>query len=149
MEDIFCMEETPCDLTKPRIAPYRNTWTRLRYTVCWCNLKLVQQKDLQSYQTRSHAVVLYNTPPAVCIESGMYEKLRMSSTSATGLYSNRTRNTVNKISKTKTQDHLGNHQAIRNVMGKLVTTPWITEYLEYLFVLSSSRIQHARTKSRG
>ena len=35
-----------------------------------------------------------------------------------GLYSSRTRNTVNKIHKAKTQDHLGNHQAIRRVTGK-------------------------------
>ena len=26
MEDDKCMEETPCDLTKPRIVPYKNSW---------------------------------------------------------------------------------------------------------------------------
>ncbi len=34
-------------------------------------------------------------------------------------YCNRTRNMVNKIHKTKTQDHLGNHQAIRKVTEEL------------------------------
>ena len=44
------------------------------------------------------------------------------------------------VNKTKTQDHLGNHQANRKVTGKSVTTPWITELLEY-FLQSSTRIQ--------
>ena len=30
MEDDNDMEETPCDLTKPRLAPYKNTWTALQ-----------------------------------------------------------------------------------------------------------------------
>ena len=29
MEDDDGMEETPCDLTKPRIVPYKNTWKPL------------------------------------------------------------------------------------------------------------------------
>ena len=29
MEDVLGMVETPCDLRKPRIAPYKNTWKRL------------------------------------------------------------------------------------------------------------------------
>ena len=28
------MGETPRDLTKPRIAPYKNTWKRLQNIVC-------------------------------------------------------------------------------------------------------------------
>ena len=35
-----------------------------------------------------------------------------------GLYSKRTSKMVNKIHKAKTQDHLGNHQAIRRITGK-------------------------------
>ena len=65
------------------------------------------------------------------------------------LYSKRTRNTVNKIHKAKKQDLLGNHQAILRVTGKLVATSWITEFLEYLFLQSSSRIQRVRTRSRS
>ena len=30
MEDENGLGEIPCDLTKPRIAPYRNTWTRIQ-----------------------------------------------------------------------------------------------------------------------
>ena len=40
----------------------------IKNTVYWCNLKLAQKKGLQFYQTRSHAIVLYNTLPAICIE---------------------------------------------------------------------------------
>ena len=68
MEDGNCMEETPCDLTKPRIVPYKNTWKPHQNTVFRCNLKLAQEKGLLFHQTRSHAIVLYDTPPVVCIE---------------------------------------------------------------------------------
>ena len=48
-------------------------------------LKLAQEKDLQFYQTLSHAVVLYNTLPAACIENAirvktldeLYQKVRL------------------------------------------------------------------------
>ena len=63
-----------CDLTKPRIAPYKHTWKRLQSTVIWCSLKLAQEKGLQIYQIRSHAVVLYNTLPAACIEKAVCMK---------------------------------------------------------------------------
>ena len=71
VDDEYGMGETPRDLTKPRIAPNKNTWKRLQNTVLWCNLKLAQEKGLQFYQTRSHAVVLYNTLPAACIEKAV------------------------------------------------------------------------------
>ena len=74
MEDDNGVGEIPCDLTKPRIAPYKNTWKLHRNTVSWCNLKLAQRKGLQFYQTRSHAVVLYDTLPAVCIEEAIRMK---------------------------------------------------------------------------
>ena len=46
---------------------------------------------------------------------------------------------VCKIHRAKTQDHLGTRRATRKIAVKSVTTPWITEYLEYLFLQSSSR----------
>ena len=114
------MGETPRDLTKPRIAPYKNTWTRLQNN--W--------------------------------ESGMYENSRralpkgsLDSKSATGCIQSEFRNTVNKTHQAKTQDHLETHQAIRSVTWKLVATSWITEFRVYLFLQSSSRIQHVRTRS--
>ena len=85
MEDGYGLGETPCDLTKPRIMPYKNTWKRFENTVCWCNLKLAPERGLQFYQTRSHAVVLYNKLPAACIEKAvcmktqdeLYKKVRL------------------------------------------------------------------------
>ena len=74
MEDVKDMGETPCYLTKPRIAPYKNTWKRLQNTVCWCILKLAQEKNLQFHQTRSHAMVLCNTLPAACIKKAVCMK---------------------------------------------------------------------------
>ena len=74
MEDACGMGETPCDLTKPRITPCKNTSKRFQNTVFWCNLKLAQERGLQSYQTRTHAVVLHNTLPAACIEKAVCMK---------------------------------------------------------------------------
>ena len=85
MKDRYCLGETPCDLTKPRSMPYKNTWKRFQNTVFWCNLELAQERGLQFYQTRSHAVVLYNTLLAACIEKAvcmkttdeLYQKVRL------------------------------------------------------------------------
>ena len=74
MEDVCGLGETPCDLTKPRIMPYKNTWKHFQNTVFLCNLEVVQERGLQFYQTRSHAVVLYNTLPAACIEKAVCVK---------------------------------------------------------------------------
>ena len=84
MDDEHGMGDVPRDLTKPRIAPYKNRWKRLTNTVFWCNLKLVQERGLLFYQTRSHAVVLYDTLSAACIEKAvcmkttdeLYQKVR-------------------------------------------------------------------------
>ena len=36
-------------------------------TVYWVDIKLAQQKGFKFYQTRSNAIILYNTLPAYCI----------------------------------------------------------------------------------
>ena len=43
-------------------------------TVYWCNLKVVQKKGLQFYQTRSNAIILNNTVPAMYIEKVVVRK---------------------------------------------------------------------------
>ena len=43
----------------------------MKNTVYWCNLKLAQKKGLQFYQTRSHAIILNNTLPAIGIEKAV------------------------------------------------------------------------------
>ena len=70
------MEEIRCNLDKPRLVPYKNTWMPYQNTVYWCNLKLALKKGLQFYQTRSHAIVLYNTLLAICIEKAVCMKTR-------------------------------------------------------------------------
>ena len=62
------LKEVEYDPDKPRIAPHKQTWKAHHNTVCWCNLQLAQRKGLQLYQTRSHAITLSSTPPAICIE---------------------------------------------------------------------------------
>ena len=64
MDDEQGLRETFCDLSKSRIAPYKNTWKPLQDMVYWCNLLLAQEGGPQFYQTRSNAVVLHDTLPA-------------------------------------------------------------------------------------
>ena len=54
-------EEVQYYLDKSRIAVYKNNWIIHQNTVYWCSLKLAQRKGLQFYQTRSHAIALFNT----------------------------------------------------------------------------------------
>ena len=56
------------DLTKPRLAWYKQkTWKRYQDTVCWVDIQLAQRKGLKFYQTRSNAIILYDTLLACCI----------------------------------------------------------------------------------
>ena len=76
------------DVTKPRIALYKQNWKIHQNTVYWANLRVAQKKGLTFNQTRSNAIILHNTVPSACIEkvvamsSGevlynkMYESLR-------------------------------------------------------------------------
>ena len=63
--------EIPCDLSKPRIVPYKQTWRPHLNTVYGCNLKLAQEQGLQFYQRRSHAISLFNTLPPICLEKAV------------------------------------------------------------------------------
>ena len=71
MDDKQGLGETTCDLSKARIAPYKNIWKRFQDTKNSCTLLLAQEKGLQFYQTRSNAVILYDTLPAECIEQAI------------------------------------------------------------------------------
>ena len=63
------------DKTKDRsIQKILGNLFKIRYI--WCNLKLAQERGLQFYQTQSHAIVLYNTLPAVCIEKAVCMKTK-------------------------------------------------------------------------
>ena len=74
------------DLTKPRLASYKHKWKVHQDTVYWVDFQLAQRKGLKFYQTRSNAVILYDTLPAYCIskaivmksEEIMYQKVYVS-----------------------------------------------------------------------
>ena len=74
------------DLTKRRLASYKQKWKRHQDTVYWIDIQLAQNKGFKFYQTRSNAIILYDTLPAYCIpavvvmESGeiIYEKVCVS-----------------------------------------------------------------------
>ena len=68
MDALEDLEEVQYDLDKPRLAVYKISWKAQQNTVYWCNLKLAHKKGLQFYQTRSHAITLFKTLPAMCIE---------------------------------------------------------------------------------
>ena len=56
------------DLEAPRLAWYmHDAWNKHQNTVYWVDIKLAQKKGLKFYQTRSNAIILYNTLPAYCI----------------------------------------------------------------------------------
>ena len=68
--------ETLCDLSQARIAPYKNTWKHFQDTVFWSNLKLRLTKRTAFHQTRSNAVILYDTLHAEFIEKAMCMKTK-------------------------------------------------------------------------
>ena len=69
-------KEVEYDLTNPRIAMYKNHWKTHQNTVYWCKWKVAQKKELQFYQTRSNAIILYHTLSEICIKNVVYRKSR-------------------------------------------------------------------------
>ena len=56
------------DLGAPCRALYMHTaWKKHQNTVYWVDLKLARKKGSKFYQTRSNAIIFYNTLPAYCI----------------------------------------------------------------------------------
>ena len=53
------------DLTKPRLASYMPKWKEHQDTVYWVDFQLAQRTGLKFYQTRSNAVILYDTHPSI------------------------------------------------------------------------------------
>ena len=62
------------DLTKPRLASYQKEWKVHQDTVYWVDIQLAQRKGLKFYQTRSDAVILYDTVPSYCISKAIVMK---------------------------------------------------------------------------
>ena len=55
------------DLTTPRLASYKQKSKRHQDTVYWVDIQLAQRKGLKFDQTRSNAIIIYDTLPAYCI----------------------------------------------------------------------------------
>ena len=56
------------DLEAPRLAWYhQKKWKKHQNTVYGVGIKLAQKKGFKFYQTRSNAIILYDTLPAYCI----------------------------------------------------------------------------------
>ena len=62
------------DLTKPRLASLQQKWKMHQDTVYWVDIQLAQRKGLKFHQTRSNAVILYDTLPAYCISKAIEMK---------------------------------------------------------------------------
>ena len=89
-QTIFCTAVNPMhknhqdpkelDLTKPRLASYQKKWKVHQDTEYWVDTQLAQRKGLKFYQTRSNAVILYDTLPAYCISKAIVMNLKKSYT---------------------------------------------------------------------
>ena len=56
------------DLTKPRLASYKQKkWKVYQDTVYWVDTQLAQRKGLKFHQTKSNAIILFDTLPAHCL----------------------------------------------------------------------------------
>ena len=56
------------DLEAPRLAWYKHKmWKKHQNTVYWVDVNLAQRKGFKFHQTRSNAIILYDTLPAYCV----------------------------------------------------------------------------------
>ena len=60
-------EELSDDLSKPRKVHHHSKWKSRQDAVYWINLARAQEKGLQFWQTRSHAIIVDTSVPADCI----------------------------------------------------------------------------------
>ena len=62
------------NLDAPRLAWYtQKTWKKHPNTVYWVDIQLAQRTGLKLHQTRSNAIILYDTLPAYCIPKAIME----------------------------------------------------------------------------
>ena len=62
------------DLTKSRLASYKQKWKVHQDTVYLVDIQLTQRKGLKFYQTRSNEVILNDTLPAYDISEAIVMK---------------------------------------------------------------------------
>ena len=64
------------DLNAPRLAWYKQKkWKRHQDAEYWVEKQLAQQKGFKFYQTRSNAIILYDTLPAYCISKSNCDEI--------------------------------------------------------------------------
>ena len=68
------LEQEEFDLTKPRLAAYKQAWKVSQDAVYWVDICRAQRKRLKFFQTRSHAIILHDTLPPICIEKVVSRK---------------------------------------------------------------------------
>ena len=61
------------DLTKPRLASYKQKWKRHQDPVYWVDIQLVQRKGLKFYQTRSNAIILLRHASSLLYSEGYHD----------------------------------------------------------------------------
>ena len=66
--------QDPVELDLTRLAWYMQKWKRHRDTVYWVDIQLAQRKGLKFFQTRSNAVILYDSLPAYRISKAIVVK---------------------------------------------------------------------------
>ena len=63
------------DLEATRLAWYhQKNWKKHQNTVYWVDITLAQKKGFKFFQTRSNAIILYDTLPAYCIPKAIMMK---------------------------------------------------------------------------
>ena len=62
------------DLTKRRLASYKQKWKVHQDTVYWVDIQLAQRNGMKFHQTRSNAVILNDTLPAYCLSKAIVMK---------------------------------------------------------------------------
>ena len=62
------------DLTKPRLASYKQKWKKHQDTMYWVDIQLASRKRLKFCQTRPNAIILCDTLPACCISKATVMK---------------------------------------------------------------------------
>ena len=63
------------NLNAPRLVWYKHkVWKKHQNIMYWVDIKLAQKKGFKFYQTRSNAIILYDTLPAYCIPKAIKMK---------------------------------------------------------------------------
>ena len=61
-------QEEQHDLTQPRYAAYKQTWTISQDAIFCVDICRAQKMGLKFFQTRSNAIILHDTLPPICID---------------------------------------------------------------------------------